>query len=351
MFQSFDAPHNAGQTADRVMRLRQRMADLGLDAVLVPRADEHQGEYVPPAAERLRWLTGFSGSAGRAIVTASKAALFVDGRYTEQAPKETDIAVFDVIQVPHNDPNEWLTRMVGKGAVVGFDPWLHTIAEIEALEEALAGKGITIKPLAQNPLDAVWGRDRPRPPKGAVSPHAEALAGRASSDKIGDVQTILRERGQDAVVLTAPDSICWLLNIRGRDVAHNPVALAFAIVPQSGKVALFIDPAKVGDNVRGHLSGVAELLPPEALSGRVRLLRKEDRRVRLDSASAAWWFKRTLGGSAKTIVRGVDPCVLPKARKTIAELDGARAAQIRDGAAMVRFLAWLDREAPKGRVR
>ena len=349
-FQNFNAPEPTGVGTARVTALRQRMATLGIAAVLVPRADEHQGEYVPPSANRLRWLTGFSGSAGRAIVTAGAAALFVDGRYIAQAPREVDPSVFEILEAPQNEPSTWLGGKLAAGAVIGFDPWLHTIAEIEALEEALAGQNFTIKPLARNLVDVVWGRDRPPPPKGAVIPHPQALAGRSSQDKIAEIQSLLAERGQDATILTAPDSICWLLNIRGTDVAHNPVALAFAVLPRTGKVQLFIDPAKIGDNVAGHIRAVADVQAPDALAATVAALRKDGRRVRLDPASAAWWFKRALGASAKVIVRGADPCVLPKARKTAAELSGARAAHERDGVAVARFLAWLDREAPLGNV-
>ena len=350
MFQNYEAPHPGGDQRERITRLRALMATMGLDALLVPRADEHQGEYVARSAERLAWLTGFSGSAGLAVIGRSAAALFVDGRYVVQAPGQVDTRLFTVLQVPHAKPSEWLIATLKQGGTLGYDPWLHTQASIEDLEAALAPKGIKLKALARNPVDRVWGRDRPAPPRAPVLPQALAYAGKSGEDKLSELKEALRRDGADAVVLTQPDSIAWLFNIRGADVAHNPVPLAFAVVPVAGKAELFIDKAKLGREARAHLAPLARIGDPAALASRLAALKASGKRVRLDPQTAASWFFRKLKGGKAPIQRGADPCLLPKARKNATEIAGARAAHKRDGAALARFLAWLDREAASGRL-
>jgi Xaa-Pro aminopeptidase len=350
MFQTYDAPQAAGGNAEGVARLRQLLAKAGLDAFLVPRADEHQGEYVAKCAERLAWLTGFTGSAGLAVVGRTAAALLVDGRYIVQAPRQIDTRLFEVLQIPGAKLEEWLVAKLRASGVVGYDPWLHTAGMIEELEKQLAPKGIKLKAVAANPVDRAWGRERPSPPCGPVSPHPLKYAGKAAEQKIADLQGVLRKENADAAILTLPDSIAWLLNIRGSDVAHNPVALAFAIVPVSGKPELFIDPAKIGPEAKAHLGPLAKLSAPRDLEKRVAALKTAGKRVRLDPATAANWFFRKLKGGKGAIVRGADPCLLPKARKNAAEIKGARAAHKRDGAAVARYLAWLEREAAGGRL-
>ena len=350
MFQTYEAPQSGGGQGDRVRQLRQLMAQLGVDALLVPRADEHQGEYVARSAERLAWLTGFTGSAGLAVVARSAAALLVDGRYLVQAPTQVDTRLFQVLQVPQAKLSDWLIASLKTAEMVGYDPWLHTEASIAELGQALEPKGIKLKALARNPVDRVWGRERPAPPQGVVFPHALAYAGKSGQQKLSELQTTLRREDADAVILTQPDSIAWLFNIRGSDVAHNPVPLAFAVVPVAGKAELFIDKAKIGREVREHLAGLAKISDPADLERRLASLKKAGKRVRLDPHTAASWFFRKLRGGKGRVVRGVDPCVLPKARKNATEIRGARAAHQRDGAVMARFLAWLDREAGAGMV-
>jgi len=350
MYQTYEAPPAREGGVDRVDKLRRLMAAAGLEAVLVPRADEHQGEYVAPSAERLRWLTGFSGSAGLAAVARRAAALFVDGRYVVQAPTQVDTRIFEVRQIPQTKLEDWLCSHVPSGSAVGFDPKLHTAAMVEELTRSLRPKGIRLKALGRNPVDRIWGRERPAPPQQPVVPHPLKYAGKAAEQKIAELQASLRKEGQDAVVLTLPDSIAWLFNIRGSDVAHNPVALAFALVPANGKAELFIDPAKVRTEAKAHLAPLAKVSEPAALDHRLAALRATDRRILLDPATASSWFFRKLAGGKATIVRGPDPCLLPKARKNAAEIKGARAAHKRDGAAVARFLAWLDREAPHGKL-
>ena len=350
MFQDFSTSADPTLGAERVAQLRQRLVGLGLDAVFVPRADEHMGEYVPPSAERLKWLTGFSGSAGLAVITASAAAIFVDGRYVLQAAAQVDKATFEILEVPQNEPHAWLAGKLRSGAVAAFDPWLHTSAWAMRTKEALEKKGIGLKPLSRNPVDAVWGRSRPAPPLAAVTVHPLKFAGKSAEEKIADLQRVLALAGEDAALLTLPDSIAWLLNIRGADIAHTPTALAFAILHARAKPELFIDRRKLAGDVRKYLSGIARLHEPGQLKQRIDALKKAGRRVRLDGASAAYWFRLRLGTSKRTISDAPDPCLLPKARKNGAEIKGARAAHERDGVAMARYLAWLDREAPTGRL-
>jgi Xaa-Pro aminopeptidase len=350
MFQTFDSPPAGTDRSERVARLRDLMDKSGVDAILVPRADEHGGEYVAPCAERLAWLTGFTGSAGLAVIARDAAALFVDGRYTVQARAQIDGRTFEILEIPGARLSEWLERKLPTGAVVGFDPWLHSANAIEELAKAVGDKGIKLKPLARNPVDRIWGKARPAPPKGPVVPHPLKYAGKPADQKISELQATLRKDGQDAVVLTLPDSIAWLFNIRGSDVAHNPVALAFAIVPVTGKPELFVDSAKISAEAKAHLAPLAKISAPAALEARLAALKKAGKRVRLDPATAAFWFFRKLKGGKARVVRASDPCILPKARKNAAEIKGTRAAQKRDGAAVVRFLAWLDREAPKGGI-
>jgi Xaa-Pro aminopeptidase len=350
MFQTFETPQAGAGHSGRVTRLRELLGKRGLDAMLVPRADEHQGEYVPPSAERLAWLTGFTGSAGLAVVARTAAAVFVDGRYTLQAKAQVDARLFEVLEIPDAKLSDWLGRKLRSGAVVGFDPKLHTAGIVEDLAKALQARGIKLKPVAKNLVDGIWGRERPAPPANPVVPHPLKYAGKPAEQKIADLQAALRQDGQDAAVLTLPDSIAWLLNIRGSDVPHNPVALAFAIVPASGKLELFVDSAKIGADAKAHLAPLARISSPENLEVRLAALKTAGKHVRLDPATASFWFFRRLKGGKGRIERGADPCILPKARKNATEIKGARAAQKRDGAAMVRFLAWLDREAPKGSV-
>ncbi len=346
MFQTFQTQSGPDHVAERTKALRTLMTKAKLDAVLVPRADCHQGEYVPACAERLQWLTGFSGSAGLAVVTKKSALLLIDGRYTVQAKAETDTDVFEVSLLPRARVSEWLLGALGKNQTIGFDPWNHTAGEIARLKAALAPKKIKLKPLSKNPVDTLWGKARPKPPANPVIAQPLTLAGRAASDKLADIQARLKTDGQHAAILTLPDSICWLFNIRGSDVAHNPVVLAFAIVPATGKAELYIDPQRLDAETRAHVAPVAKLLPPKAMAERIAALKAQGKKVRLDPETASFWFEMKLGAAA--ISRGQDPCILPKAIKSEAEIAGTRAAHIRDGYAMARFLAWLDDNATSG---
>ena len=345
MFQEYgvlSAPENG---PPRVAKLRARMAEMGLDAFLVPRADAHQGEYVAPRDARLAWLTGFTGSAGIAAITAEAAFLFVDGRYTLQARGQVDGDVFTLRNVPDDKPSEVLAGVLAEGQVVGYDPWLHTARDIEALHEALEESGIALRPV-ENPVDAVW-EDQPLPPAGAAVPYPETLAGRSHDEKRADIADALKSAGVRAAVLTLPDSICWLLNIRGSDIERVPLVHAFGVVHDSGAVALFLDPAKVGGETRAHLGEAVTIHPADGFGPALDAL---DGPVGVDRASAPVWVSDRLRAAGVEVKWMRDPCVLPKACKTEAELAGARAAHLRDGAAVVEFLAWLDAEAPKGKL-
>lgn len=340
MFQTFDTQDNRAVVAERVKAIRTLLAREKLDCILVPRSDEHQGEYVPASAERLRWISGFSGSAGLAVISKKHAVLFTDGRYSVQAKTETDSAIFEISLLPRPRIGEWLTEKLAKGGVAGFDPWLHTSAEIARLSKELEPKGIKLKPLSKNLIDKAWGKDRPSPPKAPVEIYPDTLAGKTAAEKIADVQKQLRDSGQSAAVLTLPDSICWLLNIRGSDVAHNPIVLAFAVVPATGKADLYVDTVKVTKAVKSHLAPVCKIFAAQDFASRLKALKAAGKPVRLDRRTAASAIERALG--AKAVSPGDDPCILPKAIKTSAEIAGARAAHVRDGAAVARFLAWFD---------
>ncbi len=346
MFQTFETSADPTLAKPRVTALRAELARRGLDATILPRADEHQGEYVPTCAERLHWLTGFSGSAGFAAVTAKAAAVFVDGRYTVQAKAEVDTKLFEIEPLKPGALAGWLADNLADGAVVGFDPALWTIRQVEDLERALEPKGIKLRAVRTNLVDRIWGKDRPPAPMAPVRLQPVERSGREAADKIAGIQSELDKDGHDACVLTLPDSISWLFNIRGADVAHNPVVLAFAILHRRARPELFIAPEKLDKETRAALKQVARLKKPADLDESLKALREAGKRVRLDPATAAFRFLRALG--ARNVARASDPCILPKARKNETEIAGARRAHVRDGAAVVRFLAWLDEAAGSG---
>jgi Xaa-Pro aminopeptidase len=347
MYQSFDEVAAPGLAKDRVTALREELKSRELRGFLVPHSDEHQDEFLSPSAERLAWLTGFTGSAGAAVVLDDAAALFVDGRYTLQARAQVDTGLFEVLQTPEAKVSKWLTAKLTSGDTVGYDPNLHTIKEIEWLTEGLGKAGIKLAPQGANPLDLLW-QERPAPSAAPVVPHGLEFAGRSAEDKIREVQKVLKQEKADAVLITLLDSIAWLFNIRGGDIRHTPLVLAYAIVPASGQPSLFVDPAKLGDNVRGSLGDV-ELLEPSALEEKLVKLGKEGAKVRLDPETAPVRFAQALEAAGAKFVPGGDPCILPKAIKNATEIAGARAAHLRDGVALARFLAWLDDTAAKGR--
>ncbi|WP_231712410.1 aminopeptidase P family protein [Vineibacter terrae] len=330
----------------RLDDLRAELRRRGLDGFIVPRADEHQGEYVPRAAQRLAWLTGFTGSAGWAIVLADKAAVFVDGRYTLQVRAQVDTGLFEPLGYPETTPDTWLAANLAKGARFGFDPWLHALADADRLAQACTKAGADLVPVDSNPIDAVWP-DRPPPPLAPVIPHPLELAGEAAEVKRARIAKLAADKGTDAVLLTQPDSIAWLLNIRGGDVPRTPFPLSFALLRKDGAVDLFIDQRKLTAVARAHLGNGVAVQAPAALAGALAELGASGATVWLDPNSAPRWALDRLGSGAK-IVRDTDPVALPKACKNDVEMQGVRAAHKRDGAAVTRYLAWLAQTAPSG---
>ena len=343
MLQDFRRRTTPATGAERLAALRGAMAAAGVDAFLVPRADAHQGENVAPHDERLAWLTGFTGSAGLAAIAADRAAIFVDGRYRLQVRGQVDLDRFEVMRHPEDSLADWLAGALPRGGRIGFDPWLHTAKDLEALDEAL-GPGQIALVRVTNLVDEVWP-DQPLPPAAPIVAHPVELAGRDSGDKRTALARGLVERDLAAVVLTLPDSIAWLLNVRGADIARTPVPLAFAVLHADARVAWFIDPGRADAGLRAHLGPEVVLEPPQAFGAALDSLRG---RVAVDRASAPAWVSDRLAAGGAEVVWERDPCILPKACKTEAEIAGSRAAHLRDGAAMAEFLAWLDLAAPEG---
>jgi Xaa-Pro aminopeptidase len=334
----------------RLALLREELTARGLDGFVVPRADEHQGEYVPACAQRLGWLTGFTGSAGMAVVLKDRAALFVDGRYTLQAAAQADAGLFEIRHLIDEPPARWLGAGISQGAVVGYDPWLHTPHEVERLRGGAERAGASLRAVDGNPVDRVWP-GRPAAPLAPVVPHPDRFAGESAAAKRARLGRELEEEGVAAAVLTMPESIAWLLNIRGGDVPHTPLPLSFAILRQDGSVRLFIDRRKLAPGLERHLGNEVTVEPPEHLGPALDALAVSGARVQADPATAASWVFDRLNAAGGKIHRAADPCLLPKACKNAAELDGTRTAHRRDGAAVTRFLAWLAREAPTGGLR
>ncbi|MDP3417202.1 aminopeptidase P family protein [Falsiroseomonas sp.] len=326
--------------AARLSALRAELARLGLDGLLVPRADAFLGEYVPPSAARLAWLTGFTGSAGLALVLRERAVLFIDGRYTTQAAAETDPALWERRHLLDQPPAAFL-KAEAPGARIGYDPWLHPAAALDRLAET----GATLVPLETNPIDAVWA-DRPAAPAGLAVPHPLEFAGQDAGTKRAEAAAALREAGQDAVVLADAHAVAWLLNIRGDDLPHTPLALAMALLHEDARVDLFLDPARADPALRAHLGNAVALYPPAALEGVLAGL--AGCRVRLDAEVTPAWFGQRLREAGAEVVAGEDPCRLPRACKNAVEQAGARAAHLRDAVALCRFLAWFASAAPAG---
>lgn len=347
MFQSFDEVRDPAVGPPRLKRLRAELRARGLDGFVVPRAGANPGEYLPPGAERLKWLTGYSGSAGVATVLGDEAAIFVDGRYQLQVRQEVDSAAFPPLHLIDDGWEAWLRARLQPGQRLGYDPWLHSIAGVRALTRLVAAAEAELVACADNPVDAVW-EDRPGPPLAAITVHPESLAGRTAADKIAEAQAELARTRADATVLSHPDSIAWLFNIRGADLPRNPAPLAFAVLPAPGRPTLVVDERKLTDPAHAHLDALADIVEPEDLAAVLDRFGQPGAAVRLDAGSTAQWIAARLDQAGARIVEGDDPCVLPKAIKTEAEIAGARAAHLRDGVAVARFLHWLDREASRG---
>lgn len=323
--------------------LRAELARRGLDGFVVPRADEHQNEFVPRRAGRLAWVSGFTGSAGTAAILRDRAALFVDGRYTLQAAGEAAEG-FEVVHLADRGAADWLAETLHAGARLGFDPRLHTRRGAAALAAACETAGAELVAAPSNPVDAVW-RAQPAAPIAPVVPHEARFAGRGAAEKRAALADALTKERLAAAALTQPDSIAWLLNMRGGDVDYTPLPLSFAILRADATVDLFMDRRKSGPGLEAHLGNAVRMHEPGAFEGALRGL---EGRVAADPDSAAEWVFRALEAGGAKVVERADPCQLAKAVKNETELVGARAAHLRDGAALARFLCWLDRAASSG---
>ncbi len=331
----------------RLAALRGELTRQGLSGFVVPISDEHMSEYVGAYAQRLEWLTGFGGSAGTAVVLGTRAAIFVDGRYTLQVREQVDGRLYDYAAVPATSPAAWLAQHAGQGARIGYDPWLHGQPWVEATARALARNGAELVAVDRNPVDVVW-TDRPAPSLAPAVPHALSHAGEASEAKRGALAEWLGERGLDAAVISALDSVAWLLNVRGADVARTPVALSFVVAHADGTAELFMAPEKVTPELRLHLGNAVRIAPREAFVPALASL--AGKQVAVDPERSVAAVFAALDGAGAKVVRTMDPTVLAKACKNPVEQAGQRAAQARDGAAVARFLHWLGETAPTGTV-
>jgi Xaa-Pro aminopeptidase len=346
-FQTFDDRNERAAVAGRVAALRSELEKCGLDGFVVPRADRQQNEYVPASEERLAWLTGFTGSAGAAALLSDAAALFVDGRYTVQAAAQTDTKVFSIEHLVEAPPEQWLEANLKSGAKLGYDPWLHTSDQVEKLGKACAAVGATLTAVDSNPIDALWDK-RPAPPSAPVTLHDVKFAGEKAADKLKRVHAEIAKARADVLLVSDPQAVAWTFNIRGGDVAHVPLALAYATVPREGRPALYIDGKKLTNEVRHALEELADVREPAALGKDIAGFKGKT--VLLDRASAADALSRQIIEAGGTVTRGTDPTAIMKAVKNRVEIAGTRAAHVRDGAAMARFLYWFEQEAPGGKL-
>jgi Xaa-Pro aminopeptidase len=346
-FQSYDDRSDAATVAPRLKALREELARRRLAGFVVPHSDEYQSEYLPECNERLAWLTSFTGSAGAAVVLKDKAAVFVDGRYTLQVRQQTDTKLFEPRDLIAEGPNAWLEANTPTGVRIGYDAWVHSAANAEALRQSVEKAGAMLVAVDGNPIDALW-HDRPAPPTAKAVPHTMNLAGESAESKRLRIAEDVKKLGADAAVISLSDSICWLLNVRGADTPHTPFVLSCAILNADGSVDWFVDPAKSSPELAHHLGNAVRIREPKEFTDALDALK--GRTVVADpNWTAAAVFER-LGRAGAKIKRSVDPCQLPKACKNAIEIEGTRKAHIRDGAALTRFLAWMAREAPNGHL-
>ncbi|HXH43832.1 MAG TPA: aminopeptidase P family protein [Bradyrhizobium sp.] len=348
-FQTFEEPEAGVALSARLAALREELARRKLTGFVVPRADQQQNEYVPPSEERLAWLTGFTGSAGLAVVLPHEAALFVDGRYTLQAAKQVDAKAWAVESLIDPPPESWVAAHLKAGDRLGFDPWLHTFSAAERLSAACAKAGAELVAVDGNPIDAVW-QDRPQPPLAPVAVHGPRHAGVPEAEKLAQIRGEIAKLGVDALVLSDSHAVAWTFNIRGADVAHTPLPLSYALVPKDGRPTIFIDHRKLSNLTRDHLEQSADVREPDAMAPTLMALAKSGAAIGLDNATAADALSRLIAGAGGKPVRGSDPVALLKAVKNATEIKGTKTAHLRDAVALARFLAWVDREAPSGKL-
>jgi len=348
-FQTFEDPEGGVALTARLAAFRAEIGRQKLTGFVIPRADAQQNEYVAPSEERLAWLTGFTGSAGMAIVLAQRAAVFVDGRYTLQAATQVDGKAWSIEPLIDPTPESWLAKHLAAGDRIGFDPWLHTTAAAERLASACAKAGAEFIAVEGNPVDAIW-HERPAPPLGPVSMHDAKFAGVSTPDKLVQIREQIGRLGIDALVLSDSHAVAWTFNIRGADVSHTPLPLSYALVPKAGRPTLFIDPRKLSNSVRDYLEQHADVEAADALTAKLTTLAQRGEAIGLDNATAADALSRLVTTAGGRAVRGSDPIAILKAVKNPVEIAGTRTAHQRDAVALARFLAWVDREAPSGKL-
>lgn len=341
--------HDIETFKKRLLNLRRELKNKNITGFMVPLADEHQGEYIPKNAQRLTWLTGFTGSAGIAIVLNTKAAIFVDGRYTLQANMQVNKNLFQINSLTQKTLNTWISETLTSGSKLGFDSWLHTPDDINRLKESCDKAGIELTALDTNPIDTIW-TNQPCPPLTPVVIMDSALTGQTSPNKRARISKKLKRNSLAACVLTAPDSIAWLANIRGNDVPYTPFCLAFAIFYSDGSLDIYSDPRKFSTNIREKLGPNIRVLPNKDFLPALRAMGKKNSKVGIDYSSSAEIIKNTLTLSGATVQRISDPCQLPKAKKNPIELDGIRKAHLRDGIALTKFLAWVMENSPNNNL-
>jgi len=346
-FQSYDDISDAAQCAPRLAALRDELKQRGLDGFLIPHSDEHQSEYLPARAERLAWLTAFTGSAGAAVVLMDKAAVFTDGRYTLQVRAQTDTGLFEPRDLVTEGPQGWIPNHLPRGAKLGYDPWLSTAHAVAGLRQEVEKAGGTLVACDSNPIDAIW-KDQPPPPTEPAVPHPFNLAGETSTDKRTRLATELKKVGAEAAIITLADSVCWLLNMRGHDVPHTPFALSFAILNDDASVDLFLDEKKRSSELIAHFGTDVRLHAPKNFV--VALDGLKGKKIIADPSSAAAAILDRLHKTGATVKHQADPCQLPKACKNPLEIEGMRKAHIRDGVAMARFLSWFETNAAGGEL-
>ncbi|MBR1174756.1 aminopeptidase P family protein [Bradyrhizobium sp. KB893862 SZCCT0404] len=348
-FQTFEEPEAGVALTARLAALREELARRKLTGFVIPRADQQQNEYVPPSEERLAWLTGFTGSAGLAVVLTHEAALFVDGRYTIQAAKQVDAKAWAVESLIDPPPESWVSSHLKAGDRLGFDPWLHTSSAAERLAAACAKAGAELVAVDGNPVDAIW-QDRPQPPLAPVAVHSLQHAGVGEAEKLAQIRGEIAKLGTDALVLSDSHAVAWTFNIRGADVAHTPLPLSYALVPKDGRPTIFIDHRKLSNLTRDHLEQSADVREPDAMAPTLMALAKSGAAIALDNATAADALSRLIAGAGGKPVRGSDPIALLKAVKNPTEIKGTKTAHVRDAVALARFLAFIDREAASGKL-
>ena len=346
-FQTFEEPETGVAPGARLGALREELARQNLTGFVIPRADQQQNEYVAASEERLAWLTGFTGSAGMAIVLAHEAAVFVDGRYTLQAANQVDEKAWNIEPLVDPPPERWLEQHLKAGDRLGFDPWLHTSAAAERLTAACARAGAQLVAVESNPVDAVWTQ-RPAPPLGPVAIYPLQFSGEREADKLERIRGDIAKSGADALLLSDSHAVAWTFNIRGADVSHTPLPLSYALLPRDGRPTVFVDHRKLSNSARDHLEQNADVREPDELRPQLTELARRGASIALDNATAAEAVRRLVADAGGKPMPGNDPVALLKAVKNATEIEGTRAAHRRDAKALAQFLAWIDREAPSG---